>query len=67
MNRIEQVRRDPLPESDFRTILGDCKIITYPQLASYSSLDELLPKPNDFCMIFVLDAPIGGHWCCQMV
>ena len=38
MNRIKQVMGKPLSESDLRAILGDCKIITYPDLAKYNTL-----------------------------
>ena len=63
MNRIKQVMRKPLSETDIKTILGDCKILTYPQLAKCNSIDELLPKPYDFCVILLLETPISGHWC----
>ena len=63
MNRIKQVMRKPLSETDIKTILGsDTKILTYPQLAKYNSIDELLPKPYDFCIILLLETPISGHW-----
>ena len=44
-------------------ILGDCKIITYPDLAKYNNLEELLPKPYDFVIILLLESPQSGHWC----
>jgi len=62
MNRIKQVMRKPLSETDIKTILGDCKILTYPQLAKYNSLDELLPRPYDFVIILLLETPISCHW-----
>ena len=64
MNRIKQVMRKPLSETDIKTILGDCKILTYPQLAKYNTLEELLPRPYDFVVILLLETPISGHWCC---
>ena len=65
MNRIKQVMRKPLSEADLITILGkDTKIIVYPDLAKYSSLDELLPRPYDFIIILLLETPVSGHWCC---
>ena len=64
MNRIKQVMRKPLSESDLHAILGNCKIITYPDLAKYNSLDELLPRPYDFVIILLLESPASGHWCC---
>ena len=41
---MKQIIRKPLSDSDLRKILGDCKILTYPDLAKYNTLDELLPK-----------------------
>ena len=56
MNRIKQVMRKPLSETDIKTILGsDTKILTYPQLATYNTLEELLPRPYDFVVILLLD------------
>ena len=62
MNRINQVMRKPLSETDIKTILGDCKILTYPQLAKYDTLDQLLPRPYDFVIILLLESPASGHW-----
>ena len=63
MNRIKQVMRKPLSETDIKTILGsDTKILTYPQLAKYNSIEELLPKPYDFVVILLLETPVSGHW-----
>ena len=65
MNRIKQVMRKPLSETDIKTILGsDTKILTYPQLAKYNTLEELLPRPYDFVVLLLLETPISGHWCC---
>ena len=62
MNRIKQIIRKPLSDADLKHILGDCKIITYPELAKYNNLDELLPKQYDFVIILLLETPQSGHW-----
>ena len=62
MNRIKQVIRKPLSDTDLKTILGDCKIITYPDLATSNNLDEVLPKAYDFVIILLLESPQSGHW-----
>jgi hypothetical protein len=50
MNRIKQIIRKPLSDSDLKHILGsETRIITYPQLANYRTIEELLPKSYDFC------------------
>ena len=63
MNRMNQIIRKPLSDADLKTILGDCKIITYPELAKYNSLDELLPKAYDFVIVLLLETSQSGHWC----
>jgi hypothetical protein len=61
MNRIKQVIRKPLSDSDLKHILGDCNtIITYPDLAKYNNLDELLPSAYDFVIILLLE--IATEW-----
>ena len=62
MNRIEQIMRKPLSDTDLRHILGDCKIITYPELSKYNNINELLPNPYDFVIILLLESPASGHW-----
>ena len=42
---------------------SDTKILNYPQLAKYNSIEELLPKPYDFCVVLLLETPVSGHWC----
>jgi hypothetical protein len=54
--------KQPLNDADLHKILGDCKIITYPDLAKYSTVEELLPKPYDFVIILLLESPASGHW-----
>ena len=67
MNRIKQVMRKPLSEADLKRILGsDTKIITYPDLAKYTDINQLLPAPNDFVVILIVEDEtqdvISGHW-----
>ena len=47
-----------------KDILGsDVKILTYPDLAKYNNLDELLPRAYDYVIILLLESPSSGHWC----
>ena len=59
--------KKPLSDDDLKTILGkDLKIVMYPDLVKYSTIDELLPNNNDFCVILVIEDEnkflIEGHW-----
>ena len=63
MNKIKHVIRKPLSDADLKRILGsDVKIITYPQLANYRTIEELLPKAYDFVIILLLETPQSGRW-----
>ena len=67
MNRIEQIMRKPLSDTDLKTIIGeDTKIITYPELSRYNNIEELLPNPYDFVVILLLESPASGHWLCLL-
>jgi hypothetical protein len=67
MNRIEQIMKKPLSDTDLKTILGeDTKIITYPELSKYNNIEELLPNSYDFVIILLLESPASGHWTCSV-
>ena len=57
--------------NDIKRILGEkIKIIRFPDLVNYNSMQEVLPFPNDCAIIFFLDevTPTNniGHWACIM-
>ena len=59
--------KKPLSDTELKVILGkDLKIVMYPDLAGYSSIEELLPNPNDYCIILIVESEtkfnISGHW-----
>lgn len=51
---------------DIKRILGGVKIVRFPDLSEYNSLEELLPYPNDSAVIFFIDEQTPtkniGHW-----
>ena len=65
MNKIKQAIRKPLSDTDLKNILGsETRILTYPELAKYNDLDELLPRAFDFVIVLLLESPQSCHWCC---
>ena len=61
---MNQIIRKPLSDADLKRILGsETRIITYPQLANYRTIEELLPKAYDFVIVLLLESPQSGHWC----
>lgn len=56
---------------DIKRILGrGIKIIRFPDLSEYNSMQEVLPYPNDCAVIFFIDEQTPtqniGHWTCIM-
>jgi len=62
-NDIQRLEQKPLSDADLRTILGDSlKIIKYSELASVESLEALLPKSTDYCILLYETKENSGHW-----
>ena len=63
MSDIQRIIKKPLSDADLHHILGaDLKILKYSELANESSLDTLLPKPTDYCIILIEEEEDSGHW-----
>ena len=63
MSDIQRIVRKPLSDADLRHILGnEVKILKYSELANFPSLDYILPKPTDDCVILIEEEPDSGHW-----
>ena len=64
---INKIVKKLLSDTELKHILGrDLKLIMYPDLAKYSSIEQLLPNPNDYCVILIVESEtkynIVGHW-----
>ena len=60
---VQRIVRKPLSDADLRHILGDdLKIVQYSDLSKYSTLNDLLPKPTDDCIILYEEEEDSGHW-----
>jgi hypothetical protein len=50
--KLDKLVKHPLSDTEIKRILGkETKIIMYPDLSKYSSIEQLLPNPNDYCVI----------------
>ena len=64
---IRRIVRKPLSDADLRHILGeDLKILQYSELANHSTLDSILPKTKDDCIILYEQEEDSGHWVALM-
>ena len=60
---MQRIVRLPLSDADLKHILGeDLKILQYSELANHSSLDSILPKAKDDCIILYEEEENSGHW-----
>ena len=60
---VKEVIESPMSDGDLRKILGkDLKIIRYSDLARLRSLEQLLPRPKDLCILLYEVQPGEGHW-----
>ena len=67
-NKVNKLVHKALSDEELKVILGkDLKIVMYPDLAKYSSIEQLLVNPNDYCIILIVESEskfnISGHWC----
>ena len=67
-NKLNKMVHKALSDDELKVILGkDLKIIMYPDLAKYTTIEQLLPAPNDYCIILIVESEnkynIAGHWC----
>jgi hypothetical protein len=65
--KIQKTIKKALSDDELKLILGkDLKLIMYPDLSKYNSIDELLPRPIDYCIILIIEDEnkyrIEGHW-----
>ena len=67
-NKVNKLVHKALSDEELKVILGkNLKIQMYPDLAKYTTIEQLLPNPNDYCIILIVESEskfnISGHWC----
>ena len=63
MDAIKEQELEPMSDEDIRHILThDTKILKYSELSKYSSIEDLLQKPKDYCLILYELEDNSGHW-----
>ena len=67
VSKADKLIKKPISDTEIKRILGkSTKLLTYPDLAKYSDLNQLLPAPNDFVVILIVEDEtqdvISGHW-----
>ena len=61
---LDEYKKKPLSNKNILKLLdGKTKIVLYPQLKKYKTLDQLL-YPYDSCVLLYMTKENFGHWCC---
>ena len=61
-NKLQEIKVDPIDDSDIHKYLPDAKIIKYSDLQKVNTIDELLPNNPDYVFILYEDSLNKGHW-----
>jgi hypothetical protein len=63
---IQDILAYPLSNDDIQEFLNpDTKILTYPQFASMSHIDEAFDALGRCIFLFLTTSPTSGHWLCM--
>ena len=60
---VEQLEYEPMGDDDIRHYYPNSRIVTYPELKKYKTMEQLLPKDKDYIFLLFLSTPNSGHWC----
>lgn len=61
---LKQIQSYSFSDTDMMKLVdNEANLVTYPDIAKYKSLDELLGK-HRACIILYLQKKDYGHWCC---
>ena len=59
---LHKIKLEPMGDDDIRTYYPNSRILTYPQLKTYNSIEELLPNDKSHVFLLYLSQPNSGHW-----
>jgi len=60
--KLEEITLDPMGDDDIRYYYPKAKILTFPELRNYSSIEALLPKDKSYVFLLFLQQSNSGHW-----
>lgn len=60
--KLKHIENQPMGDDTIKTYLPNAKIITYPELSKYETIEQLLPKNKDYVIILYLQRENDGHW-----
>ena len=61
-NDIKEVKKNSISDTEIRHYLPNARIIEYPDLKNYETIEELLPTIGSYIILLYLDTFNSGHW-----
>ena len=61
---LGELKSYALSDGDIKSLLGDVKITTYPELEGVEDIDELFDRRGRAILFFPNQTPTIGHWTC---
>ena len=62
-SKLDNIIDTSMGDDTIRYYYPTAKILTFPQLKNYSSIEELLPSDKSYFFLLFLQTPTSGHWC----
>jgi len=59
---IDEIEETPISDYAIKQYLPDARILTYPEIKQYNTIDELLPTDKSYVIILYLQQKDSGHW-----
>jgi len=60
--KVDIIEKEAMGDDDIKYYFPKAKIISFPELANVSNIEELLPKDKTYFFLLFLSAPSSGHW-----
>jgi hypothetical protein len=61
-NDLKEVEGNSISDFELKKYLPDAKIIMYPDLKNYRTIEEILPSDKSYAIILYLQEKNNGHW-----
>lgn len=60
---LKEIEYDPMEDDSIKSYLPDARIITYPDLSKYQTIEELIPNNKDYIiLLYLIEGKNSGHW-----
>lgn len=61
-SKLNNIIDTSMGDDDIKYYYPNAKILTFPELKKYSSIEELLPSDKSYFFLLFLQTPNSGHW-----